>query len=53
MAEEDTKIWRTIIIKTDGLKWKIDVDNSNTTMLEIKEICRELLKKFDVYKLEE
>jgi len=44
--------WRTIVIKTDGLKWIIDSDISNTSVLELKELCREILKFYDVYKLE-
>jgi hypothetical protein len=46
--DSDSKQWRTIIIRTDGLEWAIDPDNSNTSMLEIKEICREILEKFNV-----
>ena len=53
MAKEtNTNQWRSIIIKTDGLKWIIDSENSNTSVLEIKELCREILKFYDVYKLE-
>jgi len=46
----DKTKWRKIIILTDGLKWEVDAENSNTSMLELKEICRELLEKFDVNK---
>jgi len=52
VEETNTNQWRNIIIKTDGLKWIIDSENSNTSVLEIKELCREILKFYDVYKLE-
>lgn len=46
---EDTKEWRTIIIKTDGIHWMLDPDLSNTSLLELKQICREILEnKIDV-----
>jgi len=47
-----TDEWRKIVIKTDGLKWTIDADESNTSVLELKELCREILKWYDVYKME-
>jgi len=51
-TKSDKSNWRKLIIITDGLQWEVDTVNSNTSMLELKEICRELLKKYDVYKLE-
>jgi len=49
---DDTKNWRNIVIKTDGLKWEIDTDETNSSVLEIKEICREILKYYNVYNLD-
>ena len=43
--QENTKNWRKIIIRTDGLRWEIDPEETNSSALEIKEICRQLLMK--------
>jgi len=48
MEQNDTKNWRTIIIRTDGLKWDIDSDETNSSMLEMIEICRQLIKKYEL-----
>ena len=49
MEQTDTKNWRTIVIRTDGFKWVIDSDPSatNSSMLEILEICHQIIDKFD------
>jgi len=44
---DDTKTWRTIVIRTDGLKWEIDPNETNSSVLEIKQICSEIIRKFD------
>lgn len=44
--QDDTKNWRRILILTDGLRWVIDSRETNSSMLEIQQICMEILKKF-------
>ena len=47
ISEQDKETnWRKVVLKTDGLKWIIDADETNSSVLEIKEICREILDKF-------
>ena len=36
---------REIVIVTDGVKWDI-APTSNSSILEIKQVCRELLEKY-------
>ena len=50
----DAKVnWREIVIRTDGLRWSIDSKKTNSSFLEIKEICKEILKKFNLDKPKE
>ena len=44
--QSDTKNWRKIVLRTDGLKWMIDSNETNSSMLELLEICREMLKYY-------
>lgn len=45
---QDTSNWRSILIKTDGQKWVISADESNTSMLELLQICHQIINKFDI-----
>ena len=51
-SQDNSGNWRDIVIKTNGIKWKIISDKTNSSLLEIKEICREILKALDIYNIE-
>ena len=48
--QDDTKNWRKIIIRTDGLRWEIDSEETNSSVLEITEICRQIINMYNNYK---
>jgi hypothetical protein len=44
--QTDPKNWRKIVLRTDGFNWIIVSNETNSSILEIKEICREVLDKY-------
>lgn len=47
MEQDDISKWRKVVIKTDGLKWMIDPDETNSSPLEIMEIARRIIIAYD------
>jgi hypothetical protein len=46
MQQDDTKNWRKIVLRTDGLRWVIDSNETNSSMLEILEIAKQIIEMY-------
>jgi len=43
--QTDVSKWRKIVFRTDGLKWTVDVEETNSSILEMLEVCKQFIDK--------